>query len=52
LLWVEVGVHAVRKRPLSVFRFKNSKRPILRSECAGVAWAGAGVAWRLCVCCL
>ena len=36
LLWVEVGAHAVRKR----------------SECAGVVWAGAGVAWRLCVCCL
>jgi hypothetical protein len=30
LLWVEVGAHAVRKR----------------SECAGVVWAGAGVAWR------
>jgi hypothetical protein len=29
LLWVEVGAHAVRKR----------------SECAGVVWAGAGVAW-------
>jgi hypothetical protein len=36
LLWVEVGAHAVRKR----------------SECAGVVWAGAGVARRLCVCCL
>jgi hypothetical protein len=36
LLWVEVGAHAVRKR----------------SECAEVVWAGAGVAWRLCVCCL
>jgi hypothetical protein len=36
LLWVEVGAHAVRKR----------------SECAGVVWEGAGVAWRLCVCCL
>jgi hypothetical protein len=35
LLWVEVGAHAVRKR----------------SGCAGVVWAGAGVAWRLCVCC-
>ena len=34
LLWVEVGAHAVRKS----------------SECAGVVWAGAGVAWRLCVC--
>jgi hypothetical protein len=36
LLWVEVGAHAVRKR----------------SECGGVVWVGAGVAWRLCVCCL
>jgi hypothetical protein len=36
LLWVEVGAHAVRKR----------------SGCAGVVWAGAGVAWRMCVCCL
>jgi hypothetical protein len=37
LLWIEeVGAHAVRKR----------------SECAGVIWAGAGVAWRLYVCCL
>jgi hypothetical protein len=36
LLWVEVGAHAVHKR----------------SECTGVVWAGAGVAWRLCVCCL
>ena len=34
LLWVKVGVHAVRKR----------------LECGGVGWAGAGVAWRLCVC--
>jgi hypothetical protein len=33
LLWIEVGAHVVRKR----------------SECAGVVWAGAGVAWRLCV---
>jgi hypothetical protein len=33
VLWVEVGAHAVRKR----------------SECAGVVWAGAGVAWGLCV---
>ena len=36
LLWVEVGAHAVRKR----------------SECGGMVWVGAGVAWRLCVCCL
>jgi hypothetical protein len=36
LLWVKAGAHAVRKR----------------SECGGVGWAGAGVAWRLCVCCL
>jgi hypothetical protein len=34
--WVEVGAHAVLKR----------------SECSGVVWAVAGVAWRLCVCCL
>jgi hypothetical protein len=33
LLWVEVGAHAVRNR----------------SKCGGVGWAGAGVAWRLCV---
>ena len=36
LLWVEVGAHAVRKR----------------SECGGMVRVGAGVAWRLCVCCL
>jgi hypothetical protein len=36
LLWVEVGALAVRKR----------------SECAGVVWTGAGVAWRLCVVCV
>jgi hypothetical protein len=36
LLWVEVGAHAVRNR----------------LKCGGVGWAGAGVAWRLCVCCL
>jgi hypothetical protein len=33
-LWVEVGALAVRKR----------------SDCAGAVWAGADVAWRLCVC--
>jgi hypothetical protein len=33
-LWVEVGAHAVRKRPV---------RDV-------VVWAGAGVAWHLCVC--
>ena len=32
--WVEAGAHAVRKRPGR----------------EGVVWAGAGVAWRLCVC--
>ena len=36
LLWVEAGAHAVRKR----------------SEYSGVVWVGAGVAWRLYVCCL
>jgi hypothetical protein len=36
LLWVEVVAHAVRNW----------------SECAGVVWAGAGVAWRLCGYCL
>lgn len=40
-MWVEVDAHAVRKRP----------------ECGGVVLqggvgAGAGVAWRLCVCVL
>jgi len=34
LIWVEAGAHAVRNRP----------------KCGGVVWAGAGVAWRLCVC--
>jgi hypothetical protein len=33
-LWVEVGALVVRKR----------------SKFAEVVWAGAGVAWRLCVC--
>ena len=36
LPWVEVGAHAMRKR----------------SECGGIVWVSAGVAWRLCVCCL
>ena len=41
IVWVEVDAHAVRKRP----------------ECGGVVLqggvgAGAGVAWRLCVCVL
>jgi hypothetical protein len=39
LMWVEVGALAVRNLHY-------------RPECGGVVRAGAGVAWRLCVCCL